>query len=164
LPVATFTYADTGTVVYFTGNSANTTSWSWDFGDGSSGTQQNPAHAYVAVGTYTVCLVVFNDCGTDSTCQDITLTSTIFIEEMLKAGKMVIYPNPFNQSTRVVFSNKEKTSYELVLYDVLGNQVRVMENITANEVIIEKGSLAPGEYFIELQGEAKTFKGRVMVE
>ncbi|UEG49802.1 PKD domain-containing protein [Ferruginibacter lapsinanis] len=34
--------------------------WRWDFGDGSTSTEQNPAHTYSAMGTYTVTLVVYN--------------------------------------------------------------------------------------------------------
>ena len=33
-------------------------SFSWDFGDGSKGTEQNPAHTYAKVGEYTATLTV----------------------------------------------------------------------------------------------------------
>jgi PKD repeat protein/uncharacterized protein YfaP (DUF2135 family) len=36
------------------------TSWLWDFGDGSSSTQQNPTHTYNTNGSYTVALIVNN--------------------------------------------------------------------------------------------------------
>ena len=42
------------------------TSWAWDFGDGATSDEQNPAHAYAAVGAYTVTLTVASDYGTDS--------------------------------------------------------------------------------------------------
>jgi PKD repeat protein len=32
--------------------------WSWDFGDGNSSSEQNPVHTYSAPGTYPVCLTV----------------------------------------------------------------------------------------------------------
>jgi len=35
-------------------------SWSWDFGDGTTSTAQNPVHTYTAAGTYTVSLSVTN--------------------------------------------------------------------------------------------------------
>lgn len=41
-------------------------SWSWDFGDGSSSTQQNPTHSYSSNGTYTVRLTVSNAFGSNS--------------------------------------------------------------------------------------------------
>ncbi|MGY8867941.1 MAG: PKD domain-containing protein, partial [Methylophagaceae bacterium] len=44
----TFTDASTG----------NPTSWSWDFGDGTNSTLQNPTHAYASSGTYNVSLTI----------------------------------------------------------------------------------------------------------
>ncbi|MCX9078751.1 MAG: PKD domain-containing protein, partial [Candidatus Methanoperedens sp.] len=41
----------------------NINSWSWDFGDGGTSTDQNPSHTYDAVGTYTITLVVGNAAG-----------------------------------------------------------------------------------------------------
>ncbi len=50
------------------------TGWSWDFGDGNSSTQQNPAHAYAAGGTYTVKLIATSSTGcVDSITQTITV-------------------------------------------------------------------------------------------
>ncbi|MFZ5940066.1 MAG: FISUMP domain-containing protein [Bacteroidota bacterium] len=40
------------------------TQWSWDFGDGSSSTEQNPEHSYENAGTYYVSLLVSNNYGT----------------------------------------------------------------------------------------------------
>jgi len=41
--------------------------WSWDFGDGATSTEQNPTHAYSALGTYTATLTVMDSLGqTDS--------------------------------------------------------------------------------------------------
>jgi PKD repeat protein/V8-like Glu-specific endopeptidase len=42
------------------------TSWSWNFGDGGTSTQQNPDHIYQEAGTYTVSLTVSNQCGVDT--------------------------------------------------------------------------------------------------
>ena len=47
--------------------------WQWDFGDGNTSTQQNPSHTYGADGTYTVCLIVANACGSDTFCNDVTV-------------------------------------------------------------------------------------------
>jgi PKD repeat protein len=37
--------------------------WSWDFGDGSTSTEQNPTHTYLSPGWFTVNLTVCNDEG-----------------------------------------------------------------------------------------------------
>ncbi len=36
-------------------------SWLWDFGDGTTSTEQNPLHAFPQQGTYLVCLTIEND-------------------------------------------------------------------------------------------------------
>lgn len=52
-----FTAANTDT------SGSNITSWSWDFGDGSTSTQQNPSHTYTNLGTFTPVLTAVNSAG-----------------------------------------------------------------------------------------------------
>jgi PKD repeat protein len=52
------TFSDTST--------GSPTSWSWDFGDGTSSTERNPTKTYLASGTYTVSLTVSNGAGNDT--------------------------------------------------------------------------------------------------
>jgi len=54
-------------IVAFTDTSdASPSRWSWDFGDGTNSTEQNPAHTYSAAGTYNVSLVAWNKLGSDT--------------------------------------------------------------------------------------------------
>lgn len=41
-------------------SSKDITSWLWNFGDGTTSTEQNPSHTYTSAGTYTVSLTVNN--------------------------------------------------------------------------------------------------------
>lgn len=71
LPVANFNCTpDSGyspLIVFFTDLSGqNMTSWSWDFGDGNSSSEQNPVHIYRHPGNYTVNLTVGSDTGNAS--------------------------------------------------------------------------------------------------
>ena len=82
-PVAQFSATDTvsctGTI-QFSDLSANTpTSWSWNFGDGTTSTIQNPSHTYTANGKYTVSLKSTNAYGNNTA----TKTSYITINEPL---------------------------------------------------------------------------------
>ncbi len=52
--VASFTTATNGLEATFTNTSLNAETYSWDFGDGNSSTDENPVHTYAAEGTYTV--------------------------------------------------------------------------------------------------------------
>jgi len=48
-------------------NSSSTGTYSWNFGDGSVSTAQNPSHNYTKAGTYTVVLTVTNSDGCSTT-------------------------------------------------------------------------------------------------
>jgi PKD repeat protein len=50
-------------------------SYTWDFGDGSTGTGVQPSHTYQAVGVYPVLLSVTDDCGAAAACSTSALIS-----------------------------------------------------------------------------------------
>ena len=77
-PTANFTAAQTAgcapIVINFQDLSAgNPTAWQWNFGNGSTSTQQNPSTTYFTPGTYTVTLTATNTSGSN------TLSRTAFI-------------------------------------------------------------------------------------
>ena len=75
---AAFSNSVTNYTASFTDLSINTpTSWSWNFGDGTTSTTQNPSHTYAANGTYSVCLISHNACGADTICQNIVISCTL---------------------------------------------------------------------------------------
>ena len=78
-PSADFSYTTTDLTVDFTDESSDSDgsvdAWSWDFGDFSTSTEQNPSHTYAASGTYNVSLTVTdNDGATGSTSQEVTVS------------------------------------------------------------------------------------------
>lgn len=54
------------TVSFIDQSTNNPTSWLWNFGDGTTSTQQNPTKVYPNAGTYTVTLTATNAHGSDS--------------------------------------------------------------------------------------------------
>ena len=62
-------------VVQFTESSQSTSNWNWDFGDGTTSTEQNPAHTYYEAGNYAVNLRAGNANGTASKTVTITVQS-----------------------------------------------------------------------------------------
>lgn len=70
----TWTTNPNGVHIFANTSQGNATAWAWDFGDGSTSSQQNPNHYYASPGVYWVCLSIFgaNNC-VDSICQSITV-------------------------------------------------------------------------------------------
>jgi PKD repeat protein len=73
LPTASFTSDINELTVTFDNTSSASTSFDWDFGDGSNSANQSPIHTYAVSGTYVVNLDVTNDCGTARFSETITV-------------------------------------------------------------------------------------------
>ena len=78
-PVAAFSASPTSgkapLTISLTDKSTDATSWSWDFGDGSTSAEKNPTHIYSAAGNYNVVLTVNNEKGSSSKTQNIIVQS-----------------------------------------------------------------------------------------
>lgn len=79
-PIASFeanvTETCTGEVTFTDNSDFFPTEWLWNFGDGTTSTEENPSHLYSDNGTYTVTLTVTNEAGSDSE----TITSYVTVD------------------------------------------------------------------------------------
>jgi PKD repeat protein len=55
-------------------SAAGANQWLWNFGDGTTSTQQDPLHQFPATGTYNVCLSVNGACGPANYCEQIAVS------------------------------------------------------------------------------------------
>ncbi len=126
-PISAFTYLPAvimaDSTYYFTDQSTGSVnSWSWNFGDGNTSTQQNPSHFYTYAGTYHVCLITTSSAGClDTTCWDVEV-----LPRPLEAPN-VFTPNNDGTNDLLVFKNLEYyPNSALKIYDRWG--VLVYEN------------------------------------
>ena len=76
--------------VTFTDKSLNgPTAWKWDFGDGSTATDQNPTHTYTTLGTYTVSLTASNKDGQDTASKTNYILTTLAPVADFKADRQI---------------------------------------------------------------------------
>ena len=75
-PTAAFTTsAINGSTVSFANSSSANSTFTWDFGDSQTSTEENPSHEYSAPGTYLVTLTAANDCGEDVVSLEVEITA-----------------------------------------------------------------------------------------
>ncbi|MBU1719886.1 MAG: immunoglobulin domain-containing protein [Bacteroidetes bacterium] len=75
-----------------------------------------------------------------------------------------IFPNPFKESTTVKFYNPDNNLFQLTLTDASGRMVRKVETVSGNEFTIDRKELGAGVYLMELSGESRSFRGKIVVE
>ncbi|KPL16083.1 MAG: hypothetical protein AMS23_03820 [Bacteroides sp. SM1_62] len=77
LPTTGFTFEPTDITAYdtvfFTNTSTDADSYTWDFGDNTTSTEENPTHIYTASGTYNVKLIASNEDGNTEMSQSLTV-------------------------------------------------------------------------------------------
>jgi PKD repeat protein len=122
--------------------------WSWDFGDGSTGSNdRHPEHLFDSTGAYTVCLTVNNVNGSDTHCKTLYLGISAQDNPVLQ-NQISLFPNPFNNRLHLVF-NTRLYAPRLRLYNWSGVLIREEQiNTGINE--IDTGTWPAGMYFWEV--------------
>ncbi len=103
-PVANFSANTTSgaapLAVQFSNSSTNATAWSWNFGDGTSSTAQNPAKTYSSAGTYTVSLTATGSGGSHTA----TKTGYITVNPPAPVASFTASPDSGTAPLLVTFS------------------------------------------------------------
>jgi hypothetical protein len=78
-----------GSIIQFTNESiGDIASYSWDFGDGETSTEQNPSHTYDTAGTYQVTLTVSNDFSFDTAASQIQVMATSLSVDLIMCSSV----------------------------------------------------------------------------
>jgi len=75
-----------------------------------------------------------------------------------------IYPNPFSNQTTIEFSNPDHSNFKLSVFSISGNIVFEMDNIISDNIVLKKGNLPIGIYFVELKGEKSFGKNMIIIK
>lgn len=152
-PAAAFDFTLTDWTAQFNDLSTNTpTSWLWDFGDGSTSTEQHPSHTYATPGDYTVCLTAANDWGSNQACQPVMILTGTKAPAGATAG-IFVYPNPVQQ---VLFIEKTTPQPLEVTLSAVNGQVLMSLVLIEKMTRVDVSGLSAGVWFL------KTKEGEVV--
>jgi hypothetical protein len=73
----------------------------------------------------------------------------VSIDELLETTQLLVYPNPFTESTTVYFG-EDLSNYSIQIVDLLGKEVYANHQMTGNKIEIEAGELKQGMYILLL--------------
>lgn len=153
----------------FVNNSINATRYLWDFGDGTTSTQENPMHIFPwPGGCFDVSLLAYNDCDSAVTTKRIKTDEhvscdTLSIEELYNSFTAKVFPNPSSGKMSLKIESKQQVKLRSVVTDIQGREIyRLPEQSVSNNTIIEPEFVfSSGIYFVQIvanNGERKTLK------
>lgn len=137
-------------------------SWEWDFGDGTTSTEQFPTHKYTQPGVYTVQLRTTALLSEGNICKDTALkTAFITVTESPKPEPPItdVYinasPNPFKNYLNLYTNSKDDLNTQVEVYDILGRKistqhVRFNKNTSPYQLKSNYFGVTDGLYFLRL--------------
>jgi PKD repeat protein len=138
--------------VLFSNNSSGAEWYFWDFGDGTSSTDMNPWHTYIASGVYTVTFIAYNElCGNDTLTWEISVNTAGLDDETLL--DFSLYPNPVENWLNIDF-NENMENVELEIMDMTGRIVSRHHLIDEKLIKLDVRVLSSGFYVVRIRKEA----------
>jgi len=161
---SSFSYGTSNLLLTVVNNSTNATGYSWNFGDLTTSTLQNPpTHDYGSTqgaGTYVVELTTTGPCGNGYQAKTVTVapgTST-GINETSFDESIFIFPNPASEHITVNFKLANNSDIiTLFITDATGRILRTknIDDLKTGSVSFDIKDLASGIYFIRLSSDTR---------
>ncbi|CAN5313792.1 hypothetical protein BH09BAC5_BH09BAC5_01020 [soil metagenome] len=163
---ALFTSNIIGATATFTNQSTNAVSYSWNFGDASSGsTSANPSHTYTANGTYTVTLTVTGPCGSDTYTMTVVITQ-VGLQDNDLSQTLSLFPNPNDGNFTLSFEFATEKNVIVDVFDVSG---RVIYNDQENNIRTYNKQIGienaeSGMYFVRIMTTDGVVTQKVLIQ
>lgn len=150
-PDTKFNYSSNNLTINFIDQSGGITpnNWFWDFGDGSTSTEQNPQHAYDSAGIYIVTFIACENLCCDTIIDTVTVVGVGINDFYDLSNTVTIFPNPVNNALVIETTFSSKLNY--YIYDVTGKLLQT--GIFNKNKNIDVGGFAKGVYVVQLQSQ-----------
>lgn len=127
-----FTIGADGYSVFFDATSSVGNVYTWDFGDGTSGSGDTITHVFAdSVDVYAICLFVDDTVCMTSDLYCDGLVTTVGIEEGVLSSNIELFPNPTNGKFSVVFSTSVESYYTIEVVDSRGRKISSMSGTSS---------------------------------
>ncbi len=113
----------------YTSSGAPIVMWTWDFGDLTSSSLQNPQHTYSSQGSYTITLTVLSANGCLNTYTIVIIVNLFNSTFENSVGTISVFPNPSHGNFLIQFGNYQDDA-TITLTNVLGQVVWLEEHVS----------------------------------
>jgi len=154
---------------FFDTSTGNPLEWLWEFGDGTTSSEQNPEHFYDLGGTYEICLTIF-----DNIHEPDTYCSEIEISEAYNTGTgeykptgFITYPNPASKQISINLNLAESQNIKVDFYNTLMQKVKIVEHgwLPAGDqtLKVRVSDLPEGIYLMSLNINKQSFTRKIII-
>lgn len=165
-PVAAFaSQLQSGQTWQFSNQSQFASQSLWDFADGDTSWQVSPRHTFRANGSYPVQLISTNVCGQDTAMQAIDIVN-VSLEAELAGLRLLLYPNPAQQTLVVQFEGEAGAYLELSLWDLKGRSLLSATHLHQgylSQIKLPVGEPARGVYLLKVMKGKQAIYRRVLL-
>ena len=160
IPEANFNYSQTNDTIFFNNKSKYSATYSWDFGDGKTSSDENPKHLYTQSGKYLVRLIATKCGNSDTTSQNLNVVISSMIEKQEESIK--VYPNPVKNFIYVK-SEKRHLFDKIELYTADGRLIRNWPEQNTNLLKLSVSGNKAGYYILMFRIEGKRYRNKVVI-
>jgi len=125
-------------------NTYNADLIAWDFGDGSTSSNNNPTHIYNTTGDFEVTLTITSCDRTHFVTKLVSITSLSLNDVSFQSVR--VYPNPTTNILQI--KGLENNIYNATIYSILGQKVLDYKNMTSPFISLLE--LEKGTYFLKI--------------
>lgn len=156
--------------------------YSWDFGDGTTGTGLNLSHTYTGNGPFIQCLTVDDGAGCmDTFCDTLSVDTTTGVITKLASGftvhvgegnlgteeietpSLTVYPNPVSDVLFLQLDAEVSHEANYSLTDLNGRTI-IREQLKASTVQIDVSTLPAGTYIVKVQDQNNNLVQKITIE
>jgi PKD repeat protein len=152
-PIPAFTVSSDGLTIILNNQSANASSYSWNFGDENTSNLENPTHTYTTPGIYEISLNASNaNCGV-ALSQTISVFITSTTEQAVFSPSL--FPNPGTDKLQI----NNAVGSMLQIWNSNGQLISTLRIDTPRQQL-DMSSLTNGLYFLQFEQEGRLYSER----
>lgn len=76
------------------------------------------------------------------------------VRNVSSLGTVRVAPNPMTDITRITFDNRDNVAHDVRIVNMNGQVVRTYNSLRGNELVVERGNLLSGLYFVSFRNAA----------
>ncbi|MCW3103197.1 MAG: hypothetical protein JWO09_1637 [Bacteroidetes bacterium] len=162
-------FDNNGQVGFIVNSTSTNNSYTWDFGDGNTGTGPATSNTYMTSGTYYVCLTTNNafDACTATFCDSVVVVITGIGENQQSSFNLSSAPNPVSNTALISYYLSTDANIQLTVSDVLGKTISVIESGNKargkHSAPLDAGNLESGIYLLQISVNGRMETKKIVI-